>query len=115
MSFCKLPWVKWIITKTLNTKLTPNYAQRSANNWSFSGLLEKWFSTFVQAYKHQTKDGGLLSLGLHQGGEGVFDTDPMQFAGGSDINCGGVERSTEAYWYCWYNAYPNDKVSLDHV
>merc|ERR1712025_326358 len=34
MSFCKLPWVKWIINRTQNTKLTTNYAQRSANNWS---------------------------------------------------------------------------------
>ena len=34
MSFCKLPSVQWIITSTANTKLTKNYAQRSANNWS---------------------------------------------------------------------------------
>ena len=34
MSFCKLLWVQWIITRTLNTKLTTNYAQRYANNWS---------------------------------------------------------------------------------
>ena len=34
MSFCRLPWVQWIIKRILNTKLTTNYAQRSANNWS---------------------------------------------------------------------------------
>ena len=34
MSFCKLPWVLWIIARTLDTKLITNYAQRSANNWS---------------------------------------------------------------------------------
>ena len=28
MSFCKLPWVKWIINRT------QNYAQQSDNNWS---------------------------------------------------------------------------------
>ena len=40
MSFCKLPWVKWIINRTQNTKLTTNYAQRSANNWSCCNCLE---------------------------------------------------------------------------
>ena len=38
-SFCKLPWVQWIITRSLNTKVTTNYAQRFANNWSCFTLL----------------------------------------------------------------------------
>ena len=33
MSFCELPWVKWIINRT------QNYAQRSANNWSCLSLI----------------------------------------------------------------------------
>jgi len=37
----------------------------------------------------------------------------MIFEGGSDANCN-VERDSEAYWYCWYDAY-DDIVSLDHV
>ena len=35
MSFYKLPWVQWIITKIVKSKLSTNYAQRSANDWFF--------------------------------------------------------------------------------
>jgi len=70
---------------------------------------------YCRAYKHHTDHGGELSLGLYVSGEGVFDTDPMKFEGGSDTNCGGVERTADAYWYCWYDANPTDIVPLDHV
>jgi len=38
----------------------------------------------------------------------------MVFEGGSDENCDGVERSSEAFWYCWYDAR-DDIVDLDKV
>ena len=37
----------------------------------------------------------------------------MIFKGGDDANCN-VARTSEAYWYCWYNAY-SEIVSLDHM
>ena len=67
-----------------------------------------------QAFKSQGDDGGELSLGTYTSGEGIFDRDPMMFEGGDSINCGnGEERSTIAYWYCWYTAFPDPPVPLD--
>ena len=55
-----------------------------------------------------------MSLGTYVSGEGDFNNgDPMIFKGGDDANCN-VARTSEAYWYCWYNAYP-EIVSLDHM
>ena len=67
----------------------------------------------AQAFKHHADHGGELSLGKYVSGEGVFDSDPMIFEGGSDANCN-VERDSEAYWYCWYENI-EEIVSLDHV
>jgi hypothetical protein len=38
--------------------------------------------------------------------------DPMVFEGGDDANCN-VDRTSEAYWYCWYDAR-DDIVHLDY-
>jgi hypothetical protein len=69
---------------------------------------------YCRAFKHHEDHGGELDLGSYVEGEGVFDSDPMVFEGGSDANCNGVQRTSEAYWYCWYYAF-DDIVSLDHV
>ena len=55
-----------------------------------------------------------MSLGTYVSGEGDFNTgDAMVFEGGDSANCN-VDRTSEAYWYCWYNAY-TEIVSLDHM
>ena len=73
------------------------------------------FPFTIQAFKHREDHSGELSLGQYVSGEGDFiNLDPMVFEGGSDAHCGGVARSSEAYWYCWYDDR-TDIVSLDHV
>jgi hypothetical protein len=57
--------------------------------------------------------GGILELGNYVSGKGVFDSDPMIYEGGSDVNCI-VPRSSKGYWYCWYDAF-DEIVSLDHL
>jgi len=69
---------------------------------------------YCHAYKHHEDHGGILSLGEYVSGEGTYDDDPMVFEGGSSTNCA-TERSSIAFWYCWYNAYPNIIVDLHHV
>ena len=67
-----------------------------------------------QAYKQQEDHGYKLSLGTYVSGEGTFNTgDPMIFEGGDNLNCP-KNRTSEAYWYCWYNAY-TEIVALDHM
>ena len=67
-----------------------------------------------KAFKFQGDYGSELSLGTYTSGEGIFDSDPMMFEGGDSINCGGgVGRSSIAYWYCWYTAFPDPPVPLD--
>ena len=57
-----------------------------------------------------------MSLGYYVSGEGTYDSDPMIFTGGDSINCGnGADRSSIAYWYCWYDAFPSPIVSLDEL
>ena len=69
-----------------------------------------------QAFKFQADSGGELSLGTYRSGEGIFDTDPMMFEGGDSINCGnGKDRSSVAYWYCWYSVFPEPTVALDEM
>ena len=67
-----------------------------------------------KAFKFQGDYGSELSLGTYTSGEGIFDSDPMMFEGGDSINCGNGEgRSTIAFWYCWYKAFPDPPVPLD--
>jgi len=71
---------------------------------------------YCRAFKHHVDHGGELDLGHYVSGEGDFlQGDPMIFEGGDDTNCNGVQRDSEAYWYCWYDAYPDDIVHLDHI
>jgi len=71
---------------------------------------------YCRAFKYQGDYGGELSLGTYTSGEGIFDSDPMIFEGGDPVNCGnGADRSSVAYWYCWYTAFPDETVSLDHI
>ena len=71
---------------------------------------------YFQAFKFQGDYGGELSLGVYTSGEGIFDSDPMLFEGGDSVNCGNNEdRSSIAYWYCWYTAFPEPAVSLDEM
>ena len=57
-----------------------------------------------------------MSLGEYVSGEGIYDSDPMVFTGGDPINCGnGADRSSIAYWYCWYTAFPSPDVPLDKM
>ena len=70
----------------------------------------------LQAFKFQNDYGGILSLGEYGSGEGIYDSDPMVFTGGDPINCGnGADRSSIAYWYCWYTAFPTPDVPLDEM
>jgi len=70
---------------------------------------------YCRAFKHHEDHGGELSLGKYAGGEGDFlNDDPMRYTGGSDENCDGVERTSDVYWYCWYDVN-DDIVSLDHI
>jgi len=71
---------------------------------------------FFQAFKHHSDFGGILELGNYVSGTGLFaDSDPMIFEGGDDVNCqNGKERSSQGYWYCWYDAF-EEVVDLDHV
>ena len=54
-----------------------------------------------------------MELGYYASGQGSFDSgDPMVFSGGAS-DCGSG-RASEAYWYCWYDAY-EQIVPLDFV
>ena len=67
---------------------------------------------FTKAFKRHVDHGGELNLGTYVSGEGDYNSGgPMEFSGGNDTNCN-VERSSEAYWYCWYEAY-DEIVALD--
>jgi len=69
---------------------------------------------YCRAFKHHVDHGGELDLGTYVSGEGDIDTfDPMVFEGGSDTNCN-VDRTSEGFWYCWYDARDN-VVDLDYV
>jgi len=71
---------------------------------------------YCRAFKFQNDYGGILSLGEYVSGEGIYDSDPMVFTGGDPINCGnGADRSSIAYWYCWYTAFPSPDVPLDEI
>ena len=62
---------------------------------------------------YQQKETGLVELGYYVSGQGSFDSgDPMVFSGGAG-DCGSG-RASEAYWYCWYDAY-DQVVPLDFV
>jgi len=68
---------------------------------------------YCRAFKHHEDHGGELNLGEYVSGEGDFiNGDPMVFEGGDDANCN-VDRTSEAYWYCWYDAR-DDIVHLDY-
>jgi len=61
---------------------------------------------YCRAFKHHEDHGGILELGYYVSGDGDFNTgDPMVFTGGSSTNCINP-RSSEGYWYCWYEPTP---------
>jgi len=75
--------------------LLPDTCMEDTNHWGVC--------PYCRAFKHTDDFGGELSLGTYVSGEGTFDSDPMVFSGGDSINCGnGAQRSSVAYWYCWY-------------
>merc|ERR1739838_792215 len=70
------------------------------------------FCPYCKAY--QSEPSGDLSLGSYVKGEGDFLTgDPMLYEGGFATDCG-IPATTEAYWYCWYDAR-DVIVGLDHI
>ena len=74
------------------------------------------FNVVFKGFKVGGDDEGELNLGTYNSGEGIFDSDPMMFEGGDSINCGnGQDRSSVAYWYCWYTAFPEPTVALDEM
>jgi hypothetical protein len=75
--------------------------------------VQYFMTNFIKAFKHHEDHGGELNLGSYVSGEGDFiNGDPMVFEGGDDANCN-VDRTSEAYWYCWYDAR-DDIVHLDY-
>jgi len=70
---------------------------------------------YCSAKKHHDDHGGDLTFGLYTSGEGNYnDDDPQLFRGGDDANCH-KQRQADAYWYCWYDAYPDPLVPLDSI
>jgi len=71
---------------------------------------------YCRAFKHTDEFGGELDLGNYVSGSG-FGSDPMVFNNGDAVNCGnGNPRSSDAYWYCWYDAKEDsDPVPLDSI
>lgn len=64
--------------------------------------------------KKYDNHGGELSLGHYISGEGDFyDDDPQIFREGDNENCH-KDRSTDVYWYCWYDIYTHI-VPLDTI
>jgi len=76
----------------------PSTCHTDSDNWGIC--------PYCKTYK--TEDShGLLSLGTYVSGSGsVSSSDPMIYTNGDDSNCNGIARSSKAYWYCWYSAFP---------
>jgi len=77
----------------------PSLCKEDSDNWGHC--------PYCKTYKTDTNSGhGKLSLGNYVSGSGTADPwDPMIYTGGSATNCA-TGRSSEAVWYCWYDAFP---------
>jgi len=80
------------------------------------GELATWgICPYCRAYKYEADHGGYISLGTYVSGEGDPDAwDPMVFENGGDVICEG-NRSAIAYWYCWYDIYPDTTVHIGYI
>lgn len=98
-------------------KCASNLAESKADQaerFCFEDDNEWGICPYCRAFKHHEDHGGILELGYYVSGEGNFETgEPMVFTGGSSTNCINP-RSSEGYWYCWYDAY-SEIVSLDYI
>jgi len=98
---------------------TPDLDQESAPEGACLEDINGWgVCPYCRAYKHHDDHGGTLSLGNYVSGSGDVQTDdPMIFEDGSAENCGGKQRSSIAFWYCWYDSSTRQAtiVALDFV
>jgi len=85
-------------TSTLNACDYPNLCIEDSDQWGIC--------PYCRAYKHEDSQGGQLSTGTYVKGT----SDPMEFTGGSAKNCDGTARTSEAFWYCYYDAFPDAGV-----
>jgi len=66
---------------------------------------------YCRAFKFHEDHGGELSLGNYVSGTGSSISDPQVFLLGDSVNCGnGNQRSSEAVWYCYYDAFGTDEI-----
>ena len=123
-SFPKTGFCENLRTRACTGDTSKDYCVTNTEGWGVCPYCRVWILNLFpiqktnnnpfKAFKFQGDYGGELSLGTYTSGEGIFDSDPMMFERGDSINCGNSERrSTKAYWYCWYTAFPDPPVPLD--